>query len=415
MKQDLDQLLQEREIDAAVVVGGAHNNPAMYYMTHGAAISGGILIKPRGRAPVLIHHAMERDEAVKSGLATMSMSDLDYAGLRMASENALAADVKLYRKIFQTLDVHGRVAFYGMGERGASYVLLRALDDALEDVTLTGEYENDIFDVARATKDADEIARMRRAGQATSTIMRETMDFIQGHQVVRRSQAGSDVETLVKQDGTPLTIGDVKRFVRGRLFLYALEDPEGMIFSTGRDAGVPHSKGKADAALHLGQSIVFDLFPREMGGGYFHDMTRTFCLGYAPPEVKKAYQDVKTCFEQVVAALEPGAPTRRYEALTCDIFESQGHNTHRVDRSKQNGYVHSLGHGTGLKIHGRPRFGLMDSNQDTLQPGAVFTIEPGLYYPEQGFGVRLEDTFYLDEDGQFHSLTDLEKTLVLEM
>jgi Xaa-Pro aminopeptidase len=97
------------------------------------------------------------------------------------------------------------------------------------------------------------------------------------------------------------------------------------------------------------------------------------------------------------------------------MFESQGHNTHRVDRSTHSGYVHSLGHGTGLKIHGRPRFGLRDSNQDTLQPGAVFTIEPGLYYPEKGFGVRLEDTFYLDEDGQFHSLTDLEKKLVLEM
>jgi len=43
------------------------------------------------------------------------------------------------------------------------------------------------------------------------------------------------------------------------------------------------------------------------------------------------------------------------------------------------------------------------------------TIEPGLYYPSRGFGVRIEDTVYLDENGQFHSLTDFPQDLVVEM
>lgn len=415
MKQDLDQLMAEREIDAAVVTGGVNNNPSMYYMTNGAHLTRGILVKRQGHEPVLVHQAMERDEAEKSGLATLDLAHLDYAGLIQESESTLEATIKLFRKIFDQLEVSGRVGFYGMGEQGSSYALLTALHESLEEITIIGEFENDIFDVARATKGTDEVARMRRVGQATTTVMREIINFIRDHQVVARSKDDAEVEMLVKSDGTPLTIGDVKRFGRGRLFIYELEDSEGMIFATGRDAGVPHSRGEEDDPICLGQSIVFDLFPREMGGGYFHDMTRTFCLGYAPPEVQKTYNDVKECFERVMAALEPGTSMRHYEELTCDIFEAQGHNTHRTNRIQQEGYVHSLGHGVGLKLHERPTFNLSPTNQDVLRPGAVLTVEPGLYYPNDGFGVRIEDTVYVDENGQLHSLTDFPKELVIEI
>ena len=407
--------MTERDIDAAAVTGGTHNNPAMFYMASGVHLTGGILVKRRGHEPTLVHYAMERDEAAKSGLATLSMTEFDYAGLLQESETRLEATVNLFRKIFDRLGVLGQVAFYGTAEQGSSFALLSALNAELDSVAIVGEYENNIFDAARATKEPKEIARMRRAGQATATVMREMINFIRDHQVLRRDHAGQQVEMLVKSDGSPLTIGDVKRFGRGRLFVHEMEDPEGMIFAIGRDAGVPHSRGEADDPLCLGQSIVFDFFPREMGGGYFHDMTRTFCLGYAPPEVQQTYDDVKECFEQVIAALEMGAPTRRYEELTCDVFEAQGHNTYRVDRKKQEGYVHSLGHGVGLKLHERPVFGLSPSNQDVLKPGAVVTIEPGLYYPERGYGVRIEDTVYLDESGRLHSLTEFEKELVVEI
>jgi Xaa-Pro aminopeptidase len=411
MKQDLDPLMAERGIDTAVVTGSGSNNPSMYYMVNGAHLGGGILVKRRGQEPTLIHYPIERDEAAKSGLATLDMTHFDYTGLLRESENALEATVKLYRKIFDELDVTGRVAFYGMAEQGRSYALLKSLDEALDGVTIGGEYENDIFTAARATKEAGEVARMRQVGRATATVMREMIDFIRDHRVVRRAEG----EVLVKSDGEPLTIGDVKRFGRSRLFVHELEDPEEMIFAIGRDAGVPHSRGEAESPLCLGQSIVFDFYPCEMGGGYFHDMTRTFCLGYAPPEVQKVYDDVRECFEQVMAALESGALTRRYEELVCDVFEAQGHNTHRLDREKQEGYVHSLGHGVGLRLHERPAFGLSPSNQDVLRPGAVFTVEPGLYYPDKGLGVRIEDTVYLDQDGQFHSLTDFPKELVIEV
>jgi Xaa-Pro aminopeptidase len=411
----LDQLMAERGIDAAIVTGGVHNNPCMYYMVNGVHLTRGILVKRLGHEPVLIHQAMERDEAAKSGLATLDLPHFDYAGLVQESENALQATIKLYAKIFAELGVVGRVGFYGMVEQGSSYALLTSLREALPKIKVVGEYDNDIFDAARATKGADEVQRMRRVGQAAGTVVHEIIAFLRDHRVVRRPIEGAEVEMLVKNDGASLTVGDVKRFARGRLFFHELEDPEGMIFAIGRDAGVPHSVGEETDALCLGQSIVFDFFPCEKGGGYFHDMTRTFCLGHALPEVQKVYNDVRACFDRVMGALEPGAPTRRYEELTCGIFEAQGHNTHRIDRNLQEGYVHSLGHGVGLKLHERPSFRLAPDNQDLLQPGSVVTIEPGLYYPDRGFGVRIEDTVYLDQDGQFHNLTDFPKELVIEM
>ena len=79
--------------------------------------------------------------------------------------------------------------------------------------------------------------------------------------------------------------------------------------------------------------------------------------------------------------------------------------------STQEGYVHSLGHGVGLEIHSRPRFSSV--SEETIQAGHVFTIEPGLYYPDRGFGIRIEDTYYVDSDGSIHSLTPFPKDLVI--
>jgi Xaa-Pro aminopeptidase len=88
-----------------------------------------------------------------------------------------------------------------------------------------------------------------------------------------------------------------------------------------------------------------------------------------------------------------------------------GHPTLRSDPKTEEGYVHSLGHGIGLEIHSRPRLSI--ATEETLQPGQVLTIEPGLYYPSRGFGVRIEDTVYVDERGVFHSLTPFPKDLVI--
>jgi Xaa-Pro aminopeptidase len=218
---------------------------------------------------------------------------------------------------------------------------------------------------------------------------------------------------MVKEDNSPLTIGDVKRYVNVKLLEQGLDDAEGMIFAIGRDAGVPHSKGNESDPLKLGEAIVFDLFPREVGGGYFHDMTRTFAIGHAPSELRHVYDQVKLCYDKVVAELEVNEPGRTYQELTCTIFEEMGHPTIRTDPQSEVGYVHSLGHGVGLEIHSRPRLTIGNIHEDRLVPGSVFTIEPGLYYPDKGIGVRLEDLWMVDQEGKFICLTEMDQELVI--
>jgi Xaa-Pro aminopeptidase len=405
MKSDLDRLMAEREIDAAVVSGRVHGNPIMYYMTNGAKLTHAIVVKRAGKPAVLGHYSMERDEAAKVGLETVNLAQFDPRQLVEEAGSQLGGEVLLYQRLFEALDVTGRVAFYGEVDQGKSFARLSALQERTPGLTIVSEVDGTIFDYAQLTKDAAEIARMRAVGVKTAAAMQAAVDFIQRH------RASEDV--MVSEDGSHLTVGDVKREVLRNLFEFGLEDPEGMIFSVGRDAGVPHSAGDPDDTLRLGESIVFDLFPREAGGGYFHDMTRTFSIGYARPEVHETYQQVKLCYDQVVDALEVNALARTYQDLTCDIFEEMGHETPRTNPQAESGYVHSLGHGVGLELHSHPRFSASELNTDRLEPGSVFSIEPGLYYPEKGYGVRIEDLWTVDQAGVFHCLTDFPKELVI--
>ena len=76
----------------------------------------------------------------------------------------------------------------------------------------------------------------------------------------------------------------------------------------------------------------------------------------------------------------------------------------RKNPQTQQGYVHSLGHGIGLNIHERPWSGISSDEKDCLVPGAVFTVEPGLYYPDKGMGVRLENSLWVRPDGKYGSI-----------
>jgi len=83
------------------------------------------------------------------------------------------------------------------------------------------------------------------------------------------------------------------------------------------------------------------------------------------------------------------------------------------DPQTQAGYVHGLGHGIGLNVHERPSSWIKGDDANRLVPGAAFTIEPGLYYPEKGMGVRLEDSYTVRQDGKIDLLASYPLDLVL--
>jgi Xaa-Pro aminopeptidase len=407
MKQNIDELMTERDLDAILVQGKVLGNPPLLYMLNGIHMTSALVIKKQGEEPILIVGPMERDTAMSVGYPVKLTTRYEYGALLKAHQgDPLKASVAYYQRIFEDLDVSGRVGCYGYLDQGYAYALLSALNAALPDTELVGEMENDLIRAARGTKDAPEVARMREVGRRTVSVVEQTVLFLQSHRV------GKD-EVLRKVDGAALTVADVHRQIVKYIAEQGLEDPEGFIFATGREAGIPHSRGNPAAELRLGESIVFDIFPREAGGGYFFDLTRTFCLGYAPEPVARLHRDVVECLVTLQREMRVGEEVRAYQQLTCAFLRDKGHPTIEDDPATQRGYVHSIGHGVGLDIHELPSFRDDPGNAVRVTPGHVFAVEPGLYYPEEGMGCRVEDMLWIDMEGEVHNLTEMTYDLVM--
>lgn len=407
MRNDLDALMEAHNLDALLVTGPAMHNPDMYYFTGGVHMTGGDLIKKRGGRPVLFFNSMERDEAASTGLQTRSLDDYDLRELiRTHNGDRTGAQAERYQRMLADIGfTHGRLGLYGRVSVGPVYAVFNELHKRLPEVEVVGETGDSVIRKARATKDADEIQRMRAIGKITTEVVGRVADYLSARRALD--------EVLVDDTGEAVTIGAVKQRINLWLAELGAENPEGTIFAIGRDAGVPHSAGNPRDVLRLGQTIVFDIFPCEAGGGYFYDFTRTWCLGYAPDEAQALYEDVASVYRQITAELEAGARCQPYQQRTCELFEAQGHPTVKSHPQTQEGYVHSLGHGLGLDVHEAPWFGASATDEDRLEPGVVVTIEPGLYYPERSLGCRLEDTVWVTPEGRFEVLADYPHDLVL--
>lgn len=411
MKSDLDAIMQASNLDALVVVGHAEYNPPMYFFTGGGHVSHATLIKKRGEEAVLFHGDMERDEAAKSGLKLIPYSKYDFEELNQkANKDHILAGAMRFEEMFKDVGVtSGRVGVYGTYDVGSVFGLLTALQKLMPSVEFVGESrESSIFMKAMETKDEKDVSRIRRVGRITTEVVGMVRDYLTNCDV-------RDDEVLLKEDGTPLTVGDVHSKIRLWVSERGAELPSGFIFAQGRDAGVPHSAGTPTDLMRLGQTIVFDIYPAEAGGGYYYDFTRTWSLGYANPEAQELYDQVKEIFDKLNDNFDLNAPFRNYQQMTCEYFESKGHKTPLNTKAPQEGYVHSLGHGVGLNIHERPFSGASAGDDHRLAPGVVVTSEPGLYYPDKGMGFRIEDTLWVRPDGKIETLAEYPYDFVLPM
>ena len=400
MKSDLDALMKSNNLDALIVFGNAEHNPPMYYFTGGGHVHNAVLFKKLDEPAVLYCGAMERDEAAKSGLKVISTRRGVFEEFR-----------EIVKTIFESAGLaSGRVALYGTLDVGSTIALLNVLKSVVPDVEFVGEWKNDsLILYAMETKDETEVDRIKRMGKITTDVVAQVKEYLTACDV-------RDDEVLLNEYGAPLTVGDVHAKIRLWVSERGAELPSGFIFAIGRDAGVPHSAGNPDDLVKLGQTIVFDIYPAEKGGGYYYDFTRTWSLGYATPEAQKLYDEVKDVYDKVIENVDLNASFKDYQILVCEEFSKNGHNTSiHSDGVLTEGYVHSLGHGLGLNIHERPWSRHTVSDDNRLKAGVVVTIEPGLYYPEKGMGFRIEDSYWMHPDGKFELLAEYPYDFVLPM
>lgn len=408
MKNEIKSLMKRDNISAIWITGAGAHNPYMVYMTGGGHVTNSDLFIFSHKDPVLYCYPMEREEAEKSGYETHIYTEYPlkpYLEKADGDVNKAAAFRILDLLKFNGVE-EGKVLVYGTGEVNTLFPLLDAVNNATDAIQLVGAGSSNVFQQAMMTKTPEEHSRIQVVGEKTIEVVSRVEKLL--------TEADLQGETLYK-DGSPLTIGAVKAKIDLWLAELGLENPEGVIFAIGRDAGIPHSSGTPDDVITLGRTIVFDIFPCEKGGGYFHDFTRTWCVGYAPPEVEKAFRQVKDTYTEVVNRLKVNGAFKQAQIDTCELFQNLGHPTIADDPSILEGYIHSVGHGVGLNIHELPFSGATAKDSEILAPGVVFTIEPGLYYPSRDFGIRLEDTYVVTADGTIETLVDYPMDLVLHL
>lgn len=204
--------------------------------------------------------------------------------------------------------------------------------------------------------------------------------------------------------GEPLTSEGVRRLIH-----HALLDrdcvAEHTIVAGGEQGSDPHHEGIGPLMAH--QPIVIDIFPRSSRTRYFADITRTVVRGKASLRVKEMHEAVLQAQEKAVALIRDGADGAAVHHEVAMIFEQLGFPTGETNGRMQ-GFFHGTGHGLGLEIHEPPRIGKRGA---VLRSGNVVTVEPGLYYPEEG-GVRIEDLLVVTETG-CRTLTKFPKLLEL--
>lgn len=382
MLSDLDRLMSARAIDAVVVPMHEAMHPSFRWLTRGAKVTRGYAVKLRGRDPILVAYPMERDEAAATGVATRLVHDFDHERIFRSAPDPITAYAELFDTMLHALGAGNSIAFFGNVPMHIYLGVAGALDERGWQVHRGGD---DLIQLARKRKERWEIEAIASVGERTEQVVDE-------------------VRAALRAGGQSLTLGDLKEIVSREIHRRGMAEDHETILSQGRDAGIPHSRGDAAARVRPSVPIVLDIFPVDRATGYFFDLTRTFCIGPVPDELRRIHADVLAAFNLAVETMRAGTPAPSYQALVCDMFEERGYPTIRSHPTTTDGYVHSLGHGVGLDIHEKPLFHLTSMNADMIEAGDIVTIEPGLYFPEREIGVRIEDTFVVGEDGRVRTL-----------
>jgi len=198
-----------------------------------------------------------------------------------------------------------------------------------------------------------------------------------------------------------IRLGESERDVAVRIETFLRRESEGNSFAPivafGQTGCHPHYSPDPARKLERGQMVLLDF-----GGiyhGYCGDMTRMLVMGKADERQREVYEMVLAAQQSCLDAIKPGVACHALDAKCRDYF---------AERDCADHFMHGTGHGVGLAVHEGPS---IKKNFDVpVQPGMVFSVEPGLYYEDWG-GVRIEDLVAVTDDG-YDNLTTTSKTLL---
>lgn len=357
--QKARKLMAAEKIDAIVLSGGAS---PLYFAN--VQFGGGerlwALVIPVKAHPFIVCPAFEEDRAHELLAGTPFAKDAD---IRTWEE-----DESPYNRLIQGLKDRGVTSGRVGVEETIPFVfadgIAHAGAPAFQVVSATP-----VTAGCRMIKDAHEIECLRLAGQATVRVY----------------------EAVYKALAEGMTQRDVNALIQAAYARVGF--PGEASLNIGKYTASPHGS-RAPQTIREGTIIMLDDGCRVEG--YTSDITRTFVLGKPTGKMLAIFDIVRRAQEAALKAARPGAPNEVVDAAARKIV---------VDGGYEPGFkyfTHRVGHGLGMDMHEWSY--LVKGNmygwpaRPTLQPGMIFSDEPGIYIPGE-FGIRLEDDLHVTETG----------------
>lgn len=214
----------------------------------------------------------------------------------------------------------------------------------------------------RRIKSGDEVARLRSAAEAAD-----------------RAMLGIISERLSGR-----TEMEVSARIRQLLIEAGHDIADFAIVGSGPNAASPHHD-PGERMIRQGDAIVLDI-----GGtkdGYSSDTTRTAFVGKPPAAFNELYEVLQRAQAAACAAVAPGATAEAVDAAARDVIAEAGFGEQ---------FIHRTGHGIGMEAHEEPY--IVAGNDQPLEPGHAFSIEPGIYVSGE-WGARIEDIVVCTANG----------------
>jgi Xaa-Pro dipeptidase len=351
------RLMAEHKIDAIILTGGTSLN----YFTGirwGTSERLFAVIIPKAGNPYIVTPGFEEDRT-REQLVGGPMAHTDVATWQ--------EDESPFALVAQGLKDRGIAAGRIGVEETTKFVFADSVGGAAPALKFVSA--SPVTAGCRMIKDAHEVALMRLASQATLKCYEAVYKALQPG--MTQNQVGSLINAAYGRLGFPG---------------YAS-------VQVGEYTALPHGS-ITPQTIREGTIIMID--DGCTVEGYQSDITRTFVLGKATDKMKKVFEIVHAAQAAALKAAKPGVPLEEIDAAGRKVVVDNGYGPGFKY------FTHRLGHGMGMDGHEWPY--LVKNNMFgwekamTLQPGMVFSDEPGIYIRGE-FGVRLEDDMHITPDG----------------